>query len=416
MSRASKQTAFSENPATWHSDTGRWVVDVSHLLTNFMRGLDGIGRIELNVAREILQRGGQAIWTDGKTVYGVGIDLFKSNIQKMSSCSPKLLSELRTEWRQAYFLRSLKSTPYQETRNKIYLLFGTYWYRHRQRIPVLLHQHSDAKIITFVHDLVPIRHPELTYDSKVMQQTFPQYLRTIASVSSAILTNSNFTASELSEYYNRQDIITPPIRVVPLGSDLNDENVGRPKRIPKKLRKKSFALMVSTFEPRKNHQFAADLWRRLAARLPDLEFPLVFAGKRGWLPPSVMRSIRRDAASARWLFLIDSPSDKELVWLYRNAKFTLYPSIMEGWGLPVSESLSLGTYCLSSDNSALREASQEIAWHGKLTDPEHWVDEIQRCHTDPAYLASRTANISKNFLRRSWSDVTRDILTVAATI
>ena len=171
--------------------------------------------------------------------------------------------------------------------------------------------------------------------------------------------------------------------------------------------------MVSTIEPRKNHRFALGLWRELRSRMPDSTIPLIFAGKRGWLYQDILENIQREEnMPGSSIFLVESASDEELAWLYQNARFTLYPSRMEGWGLPICESLSFGTHCLAADNSAMKESSQGLAWHGSTENNDLWIEEIRRCNTEPGYLERRHLAIVQIYKKRRWDEFTRDVISL----
>ncbi|MDT8349839.1 glycosyltransferase, partial [Roseomonas mucosa] len=85
------------------------------------------------------------------------------------------------------------------------------------------------------------------------------------------------------------------------------------------------------------------------------------AGRVGWLVADLMQQLE----NAEWLGgkirLVRDPSDEELLALYRGCRFTLFPSLFEGWGLPVSESLALGRPCIASNRTSLPEAGGALA-------------------------------------------------------
>ena len=113
-----------------------------------------------------------------------------------------------------------------------------------------------------------------------------------------------------------------------------------------------FWLSVGTIEPRKNQ-------RRLleAYRLTKSPLPLVLAGGKGWL---------MDEFAAEDVLLTGYVSDEELEWLYRNCFAFLYPSLFEGFGMPVLEALTLGAPVICSNTTSLPEVAGEA---GILVDP-----------------------------------------------
>jgi glycosyltransferase involved in cell wall biosynthesis len=116
----------------------------------------------------------------------------------------------------------------------------------------------------------------------------------------------------------------------------------------------SYALFVSTIEARKNHLLLFRVWRRMLDDMPRDSVPtLVFAGRVGWLVDDLMKQLENTDYLDRKICLIEDVSDAELASLYRGCRFTLFPSLYEGWGLPVTESLAFGKPCLVARNSSL---------------------------------------------------------------
>lgn len=125
-----------------------------------------------------------------------------------------------------------------------------------------------------------------------------------------------------------------------------------------------FWLCVGTMEPRKNHErlFAAyAAWRRETGG----DMPLVLAGGKGWLMDDVAR-IAQELGIAEHLVFTGYVSDAELAWLYAECFAFLYPSLFEGFGLPVLEAMSLGAAVVCSDATSLPEVAGDAAL---LVDP-----------------------------------------------
>ena len=112
-------------------------------------------------------------------------------------------------------------------------------------------------------------------------------------------------------------------------------------------------LCVGTIESRKNGLSLLRAWQRLPAEMGEAAAILVFAGRYGKIGgPDFREELAAGHGPAADVRVIDMPSDSELAWLYRNCLFTVYPSFVEGWGLPVGESAWFGKYCIASSNSA----------------------------------------------------------------
>ena len=119
------------------------------------------------------------------------------------------------------------------------------------------------------------------------------------------------------------------------------------------LQPEGFWLSVGSIEPRKNQRRLMEAYTRSGSALP-----LVLAGGKGWLMD--------DLAPPRGVELTGYVSDAELEWLYRNCFAFLYPSLFEGFGMPVLEALSLGAAVICSNTTSLPEVAGDA---GVLVDP-----------------------------------------------
>ncbi len=156
-------------------------------------------------------------------------------------------------------------------------------------------------------------------------------------------------------------------RAIPIGTGFT-HSLPAPT-LPQGLSPGSYALFVSTVEARKNHSLAFRAWRRLLEELPRDEVPtLVFAGRIGWMVADLMQQIENAEHLGGKLVIVQNPDDATLAALYKGARFTLFPSLYEGWGLPVSESLSFGKVCLASNAASVPEAGGDYClYHDPTT-------------------------------------------------
>lgn len=142
---------------------------------------------------------------------------------------------------------------------------------------------------------------------------------------------------------------------------------------------------------------------------------LVFVGQRGWDDADLFMRLERDTGMwGRKILHVDAPTDGEVAWLYRNCAYTIFPSRYEGWGLPVSESLSFGKYCLAADNTSLPEARAGLAFHADTLDGLAWLAELRRLALEPGYLDHMNAAVAAGHRPRGWDDVTREIEALVA--
>jgi glycosyltransferase involved in cell wall biosynthesis len=119
-----------------------------------------------------------------------------------------------------------------------------------------------------------------------------------------------------------------------------------------------FWLSVGSLEPRKNHGRLLEAYGRSRAQRGQPAWPLVLAGGKGWLMD--------DFAAPPGVVVTGYVSDSELEWLYRNCFAFLYPSLFEGFGMPVLEAMALGAPVICSNTTSLPEVAGEA---GLLVDP-----------------------------------------------
>ena len=175
----------------------------------------------------------------------------------------------------------------------------------------------------------------------------------------------------ISDYSRRHFLDTFPhypaerISVVYPASRLQHHNgVTRPKQLTQ-LQPEQFWLTVGTLEPRKNHQRLLQAYARLKARLGQT-YPLVLAGGKGWLMEGFNQTVAELGLERDVIFLgyID---DLTLQWLYQHCFAFVYPSLFEGFGLPVLEAMCLGSAVITSHVTSLPEI---VGQAGILIDPQ----------------------------------------------
>lgn len=119
-----------------------------------------------------------------------------------------------------------------------------------------------------------------------------------------------------------------------------------------------FVLFVATVEGRKNHRLILDIWRRMLAEGDDPPH-LLCVGRVGWKSePFVAKLVETGYLDGR-VILLQEVSDAYLRLLYSRCLFTVFPSLYEGWGLPVGESLAAGKICVCSNRASIPEVAGE---------------------------------------------------------
>lgn len=225
---------------------------------------------------------------------------------------------------------------------------------------------TGAKLIFFVHDLIPITHPE--YVRRGQGRRHRRRIETVGDLADAVMVNSEATKNELF-FYLKDAGSLPVVYVIPLGVKNSVEvpvygSHDIENTVP-------YFICLATIEPRKNHLLLLNLWRSLAAdirRMPRL----IIVGRRGWENEMVLDMLERCDSLSGIVEERHGVSDDELYILIRGARALLLPSFAEGYGLPVPEALGAGTPVICSDLPALREVGGDIPEYIDPLDGASW--------------------------------------------
>ncbi len=135
-------------------------------------------------------------------------------------------------------------------------------------------------------------------------------------------------------------------------------------------------LNVGTIEPRKNQRRLVEAYARYLA-MGGTPMPLVLAGGKGWLMENFQEHLSELGIGAQ-IVMTGYVSDDELIWLYRNCYANLYPSLFEGFGLPVLEGMQFGAPTLTSNSTSIPEVAGDAAILLAPEDIEGWAQAMLR--------------------------------------
>lgn len=135
-------------------------------------------------------------------------------------------------------------------------------------------------------------------------------------------------------------------------------------------------LNVGTIEPRKNQRRLVEAYARYLA-MGGKPMPLVLAGGKGWLMEDFKNHLSELGIETQ-IVMTGYVSDDELIWLYRNCYANLYPSLFEGFGLPVLEGMQFGAPTLTSNSTSIPEVAGDAAILLDPEDTDGWVQAMLR--------------------------------------
>jgi len=182
----------------------------------------------------------------------------------------------------------------------------------------------------------------------------------------------------------------------------------RPKKLQCATPSGGFWLSVGTIEPRKNQRRLAEAYARYLALGGDA-MPLVLAGGNGWLMDDFNQHLVALGISDR-VIMTGYISDDELIWLYRNCYANLYPSLFEGFGLPVLEGMQFGAPTLTSLSTSLPEVAGEAAILLDPTDSEAWARAMLQLSANENERDRLRRAATEQAGRFQWADSARELL------
>ncbi len=305
----------------------------------------------------------------------------------------------------------------QPSRGQCYFIMGAFWGFNGDATRYMKLKAAGVSVGVYIYDLIPLSHPE--YCDAHLVSDFALSLGDGLAVFDFVLTISEYTAKEMRKYISRHGLREIPVQAVILAHVLTDNKVSAARpltqwtRSIQFLRDQPFVLSVSTIEGRKNHAYLISIWKMLLQEGLDLPH-LVFVGRQGWRVNDLMEQLRATDYLNGYVHILHDLSDAELETLYDKCLFTAFPSFVEGWGLPVGESLTHRKVCVASDTSSIPEVGGDLVDYVDPYNTRSGIEVFRKLIVNHAYRESRQSNIQTRFQPRSWRQVTQDLLKALA--
>lgn len=257
-----------------------------------------------------------------------------------------------------------------------------------------------GKTVSTVHDLSHVLHPEFHPRARV------DYLRLALNASLArtdqVITVSNTVRQEM---LGHGLISADRIQTIYLAADAvyrpHSTEMLEPAMKALGLQARQYTLFVGTVEPRKNVARLLQAYRQLSPAFRQ-EYPLVVAGGKGWNSESIHAELSHAQAEG-WLRYVSFIDQRWLPALYAGARLMAYPSLYEGFGLPIIEAMASGTPVLTSNTSCMPEVAGGAAYLVNPRDVGDIRQGLEHCLSDGAWQTEAQAKGLARAGQLSWN-------------
>ncbi len=312
-----------------------------------------------------------------------------------------------------YFIRqslAFNGKAIDPNENDLFVLPDAYWTKRGVWQAAAAARKNGATVATVIYDLIPLTHPQ--YVGVKRMEGFRKYLHHAIENSDLLVTISQTVETEVKNYIqeHRSELSSVPsaIRHLTLGAELKlVEGDIRPdvlELFPNNGCESPPYLMVATFDPRKNHHYLLDAFDLIWKKRTDLRLCLI--GRVGSLCEDVVQRIRNHPAYGKQLFAFHDIKDTDLQHCYKSCRGVIFPSIVEGFGLPIVESLWFGKKTFASDTPIHREVGKSDCVYFDLNDPSTLVSEIEKWEL----IADRSAGQLPMRKPTTWEECSRSLI------
>jgi glycosyltransferase involved in cell wall biosynthesis len=293
---------------------------------------------------------------------------------------------------------------------------GTSWWIENYFLKLReLRKKYGIRYVPMIHDVIPLMTPE--HCSQPLVEEFCQWFSTLPFEVDGAVTNSHWSAMDIRHRiaeFLPQAVF--PVYPIALNGDMRRDISTRSVTTNDTIRylippNSSFVLCVGTLESRKNHLLLFRAWERLLANHDAADVPvLVCLGKAGWLFDEAAEFLRARPALSAKIMLISSVTDQSLAALYQECLFTISNSFYEGWGLPITESISFGALPLIPCHTSLTEAGGRAAVYFRDDDLDDLSAKLETLIFSVEERKRLSDHARANSSLRSWKEVAREFV------
>lgn len=261
-----------------------------------------------------------------------------------------------------------------------------YMYLRRQQI----------KFVCMVHDLIPLTHSE--YCRPKVDRLHQKRIHTALRYADGLIANSHDTAQAIQVEADVAGLEMPRNIVAHLASGVIAQGIyARPIASP-------YFVMLGTIEPRKNHWFMLHIWRRIVETHGERAPKLVIIGRRGWECENVIDMLERCSPLRGHVIERTHCSDNELHAWMQHAQALLFPSFVEGYGMPLVEALAMRLPVIASDLAVFHEIGRDVPDYIDPLDGPGWITHILNYADDHSPRRQAQHERMSDFQPPTWAE------------
>ncbi len=392
----------------------RVLFDISDMLfyLGHHRNVSGIQRVQSNFVRAMLSKKTDNLLFNFEFVIS---DMAHGNIIKLEKdqlhALTTLLSAKETDHEMIKSGVALVQQSEQRLSTRsgdIYMVTGAFWiYPEITRFYNVLKKQG-IYIGCYIYDLIPIKHPE--FCTSDLTQAFRSAFWKGCHFFDFILTISEYTAEEVYNYITTQGLPSCLITAVPLAHVMTDdsEKIEFNSKKSVEVARSPFILSVGTIEARKNHLYLFQLWKLMIENAKTPVPDLVIVGRWGWRINDLREQIEATNYLNGKIIILSEIDDHGLKELYRKCIFTMFPSFVEGWGLPVGESLTHGKLCVASSTSSIPEVGKDFVLYCDPFNVRDGYNKVISLLNNQSELKAQEDRIRTDFRQTTWDEFASD--------
>lgn len=259
----------------------------------------------------------------------------------------------------------------------------------------------DIRFSVFVYDIIPLLQPEFVTPASALE--FTHWLKVALREAECVFVSGEVVRDDLLRWAVRSNVyVSAQVHVVQFGTSMPPRAVSQNPAAWPAVRRGNFVLSVGTVDRRKNQVLLCRSWLRLIRELGRNAVPQLVLVGRDDLNLAGYDAELAPLIESGDILVLQGVSDAELADFYRDCQFTAFPSLSEGYGLPVSESLSFGKLCIAADLPVIREHAGDLPWYFAPGDAQAAYETLRRAILDVPARVAAEAQIRAGYRPRDW--------------